>query len=110
MARSRHMLPTSSAGSPAASVQLSAHESSQDCSQRQHWSGATVPKHGIVEECAVPSRQGAPALSQMVAGMARSAAANDSMARLRLPGVVAAASPTCRHRRRPSVHPTCAEP
>ena len=28
--------------------------------------------------------------------MARSAAAKDSMARLRLPGVVAAASPTCR--------------
>ena len=37
---------------------------------------------------------GAPALSQMVVGMARSAAANESMARLRLPGVVAAASPT----------------
>ena len=36
----------------------------------------------------------APALSQMVAGIARRAVAKASMARLRLPGVVAAPSPT----------------
>ena len=39
-----------------------------------------------------------PALSQMVAGMERRAVAKASMARLRLPGVLAAPSPTtCRH-------------
>ena len=54
--------------------------------------------------------QDAPALSQMVAGMARSAAANDSMARLRLPGVVAAASPTCRAERLSTLKPYCKNP
>lgn len=47
--------------------------------------------HMVTDQTAVPR---APALSQMVVGMARSAVANASIARLRLPGVVAAASPT----------------
>ncbi len=46
----------------------------------------------------------APALSQMVVGMARSAVANASIARLRLPGVVAAASPTWRQTPREGEH------
>ena len=55
---------------------------------------AATPRSGAREGGPEGGRGSAPALSQMVAGMARSAAAKDSMARLRLPGMRSAPSPT----------------
>jgi hypothetical protein len=58
--------------------------------------GHLLPKPHGRKAASVGGSEGpcAPALSQMVAGMARSAVAKASMARLRLPGVLAAPSPT----------------